>query len=71
MKLLPVNLILVGGALRGMFTAGVLDVFDEKNLLFDFVIGVFAGSCLDASYLSRQKGRSRNITLTYRHDPRG
>jgi predicted patatin/cPLA2 family phospholipase len=70
MKLLPVNLILEGGAMRGMFTAGVLDVLDEKNLLFEFVIGVSAGSCMGASYISRQKGRSRNITLTYRHDPR-
>jgi predicted patatin/cPLA2 family phospholipase len=53
-----------------MFTAGVLDVFDEENLLFEFVIGVSAGSVMGASYMSRQKGRSRNITLTYRHDPR-
>jgi predicted patatin/cPLA2 family phospholipase len=70
MELLPVNLILEGGAMRGMFTAGVLDVLDEKNLLFEFVIGVSAGSCMGASYISRQKGRSRNITLTYRHNPR-
>jgi len=68
--LLPVNLILEGGAMRGMFTAGVLDVFDEKNLLFEFVIGVSAGSCMGASYVSRQKGRSRQITMDYRHDPR-
>ena len=70
MKMLPVNLILEGGAMRGMFTAGVLDAFDEQNLLFEFVVGVSAGSCMGASYMSRQKGRSRNITLTYRHDPR-
>ena len=70
MKLIPVNLILEGGAMRGMFTAGVLDVLGEKNLLFDFVIGVSAGSCMGASYISRQIGRSRKITLTYRHDPR-
>ena len=56
--------------MRGMFTAGVLDVLDEQNLLFEFVIGVSAGSCMGASYLSRQKGRSRNITMTYRHNPR-
>ena len=70
MNLLPVNLILEGGAMRGMFTAGVLDAYDEQNLLFEFVIGVSAGSCMGASYMSRQKGRSRHITLTYRHDPR-
>jgi len=70
MNLLPVNLILEGGAMRCMFTAGVLDVLDEQNLLFELVIGVSAGSCMGASYISRQKGRSRNITLTYRHHPR-
>jgi len=70
MKLLPVNLILEGGAMRGMFTAGVLDALDEKNMLFEFVIGVSAGACMGASYISRQKGRSRSITLTYRHNPR-
>lgn len=68
--MLPVNLILEGGAMRGMFTAGVLDAFDEKNLLFEFVIGVSAGSCMGASYVSRQKGRSRQITMDYRHDSR-
>ncbi len=68
--MIEMNLILEGGAMRGMFTAGVLDAFDAKNLLFEHVIGVSAGSCMGASYISRQKGRSRNITLTFRHDPR-
>jgi len=67
---LPANLILEGGALRGMFTAGVLDALDEKNLLFNFVIGVSAGACMGVSYLSRQKGRSRKISLTYCQDHR-
>ena len=70
MNLLPANLILEGGALRGIFTAGVLDALDEKNLLFEFVIGVSAGSCMGVSYVSRQKGRSSKITLTYCNDRR-
>jgi len=69
-NLIPVNLILEGGALRGIFTAGVLDALDERNLLFEYVIGVSAGACMGVSYLSRQKGRSRKITLTYCNDRR-
>ena len=37
-------LLLEGGSLRGLFTAGVLDVFLEKNMNFEYVIGVSAGS---------------------------
>lgn len=70
MNLLPINLILEGGALRGIFTAGVLDALDEKNLLFESVIGVSAGACMGVSYVSRQKGRSRKITLAYCNDKR-
>ncbi|GBR77267.1 patatin-like phospholipase, partial [Candidatus Termititenax persephonae] len=68
--LIPANLVLEGGALRGMFTAGVLDALDEQNLLFEYVIGVSAGACMGVSYLSRQRGRSRKITLTYCRDSR-
>lgn len=70
MDLLPVNLILEGGALRGIFTAGVLDALDEKNLFCEFVIGVSAGACMGISYVSRQRGRSRKISLTYCQDKR-
>ena len=38
------GLVLEGGAMRGMYTAGVLDVFMEHGLLFDGIIGVSAGA---------------------------
>lgn len=51
------GLILEGGGLRGIFTAGVLDYFLEKNINFDNCIGVSAGACLGASYMSKQYKR--------------
>jgi predicted patatin/cPLA2 family phospholipase len=69
-ELVQANLILEGGALRGIFTAGALDALDEKNLLFEFVIGVSAGACMGVSYLSKQRGRNREILRRFGRDPR-
>ena len=52
------GLVLEGGGMRGIYTAGVLDVFMEQQLFFDGVIGVSAGAIHGASFVSRQKGRS-------------
>ena len=43
--------------MRGMYTAGVLDVFLEKCISVDAVVGVSAGALFGVNYLSRQKGR--------------
>ena len=51
------GLILDGGGQRGIYTAGVLDVFMEHSITFDGVIGVSAGSIHGCSYVSKQKGR--------------
>lgn len=51
-------LLLEGGGMRGVFTAGVLDNFLEKNIFFPYVIGVSAGASNGLSYISKQKGRS-------------
>ncbi|MDR1453713.1 MAG: patatin family protein [Candidatus Margulisbacteria bacterium] len=69
-ELVQANLILEGGALRGIFTAGALDALDEKNILFEFVIGVSAGACMGVSYISRQRGRNREILRRFGRDPR-
>ncbi|MGI6118339.1 MAG: patatin-like phospholipase family protein [Bilifractor sp.] len=53
-------LVLEGGAMRGIFTSGVLDVLMENECWFSYVIGVSAGSCNAADYVSRQVGRSRD-----------
>lgn len=65
-----IGLVLEGGGMRGLYTAGVLDFFMEKNLYFPYVIGVSMGACNAASYISRQKGRNKAININYIHDPR-
>ena len=47
-------LVLEGGALRGVYTAGVLDVLMEKNIQVDHVIGVSAGALNGMNYISYQ-----------------
>ena len=65
-----VGLILEGGGMRGVYTAGVLEYFSEQNLYFPYTIGVSAGACMGASYLSRQRGRNRKVNVDYVSDPR-
>ena len=64
------GLILEGGGQRGIYTAGVLDVFMEHGITFDGVIGVSAGSIHGCSYVSNQKGRSIRYNKKYCKDPR-
>ncbi len=64
------GLVLEGGGVRGIYTAGVLDVFMEAGLTFDGVIGVSAGAIHACSYLSDQKGRSIRYYRKYVSDPR-
>lgn len=64
------GLVLEGGGMRGVYTAGVLEYFLEHDIFFPYVIGVSAGACNAASYLSRQKGRNKTVTVEYVSDPR-
>lgn len=64
------GLVLEGGGHRGIFTAGILDVFLENDISFDGVIGVSAGAVHGASFLSKQKGRSLRYALKYCKDKR-
>lgn len=64
------GLILEGGAMRGIFTAGILDVLMEENIEFDGVIGVSAGACFGCNYKSKQIGRTLRYNLKYCKDPR-
>ncbi|SHG14914.1 patatin-like phospholipase family protein [Dysgonomonas macrotermitis] len=63
--LLKTALVLEGGALRGVFTCGVLDWMMDNDIQFPYVVGVSAGACNGASFISRQRGRARysNIEL--------
>ena len=62
------GLVLEGGAMRGIYTAGVLDVFLEHEIHFDGVIGVSAGALHGCSFVSEQKGRSLRYFKKYRND---
>ncbi|WP_225047635.1 patatin-like phospholipase family protein [Lacticaseibacillus kribbianus] len=62
-------LVLEGGALRGQYTAGVLDTFLTHGLHFDTVIGVSAGALCGTNYVSEQLGRTTHVNVGYRHDP--
>lgn len=63
-------LLLEGGAMRGVYTSGVLDVLMQNDLYFPTVAAVSAGALNAVNYLSRQPGRSARINLRYRSDPR-
>ena len=52
-----VGLVLEGGAMRGMYTAGVLDTFMDHKIKIDGIIGVSAGALFGPNYFSNQKGR--------------
>jgi len=65
-----IGLVLEGGGMRGLYTAGVLDAFMDMDMYFPYVIGVSAGACNAASYISRQKGRNKKVTIGYIRDPR-
>ena len=64
------GLVLEGGAMRGMYTAGVLDVLMEKGIQMDGVVGVSAGAVFGSNYKSRQIGRSVRYNTKYCRDPR-
>lgn len=64
------GLVLEGGGMRGIYVAGVLDVFMEQGVTFDGVIGTSAGAIHGCSYLSNQKGRSIRYYRNYCSDPR-
>lgn len=55
------GLVLEGGALRGLFTAGALDYLLDKQVTFDYIAGVSAGAGNMMNFLSGQRGRTKNI----------
>ncbi len=63
-------LVLEGGALRSVYQAGVLDVFMEHKIEFEYVLGVSAGALNAGNYISKQIGRSARVNIDYVNDPR-
>ena len=64
------GLILEGGAMRGLFTCGVLDVLLENDIRFDGAAGISAGAVFGCNYKSGQIGRPLRYNLKYCRDRR-
>lgn len=63
-------LIMEGGAMRGLFTCGVLDVFLENDVRFEAAAGISAGAVFGCNFKSRQHGRPLRYNKRYCRDPR-
>lgn len=59
------GLILEGGGMRGIYTAGVLDFFIENNIEINSCYGVSAGTVNACNYISKQKGRTYQLDTDY------
>ncbi|MDY6226658.1 MULTISPECIES: patatin-like phospholipase family protein [unclassified Clostridium] len=64
------SLILEGGGMRGVYSAGVLDLLLDKNININYCIGVSAGACNCVSYISKQKKRNYRVNINYINDKR-
>ena len=64
------SLILEGGTLRPIFSAGVMDALLDNNSTFPYCIGVSAGITNGISYISQQRGRNLEVVTKYRNDKR-
>lgn len=64
------GLVLEGGGMRGMYTAGVLDVMMRRKIPVDGILGVSAGALFGVNYFSGQEGRALRYNLKYAGDKR-
>ena len=64
------TLILEGGALRSVYTSGVLDVLMKYKIEANYVLGVSAGALTGMNYISKQPNRSKDINIEYCNNPR-
>lgn len=64
------GLILEGGAMRGMFTCGVIDVMMENNIVYNAAVGVSAGAAFGCNYKSGQIGRALRYNMQFCNDKR-
>ena len=63
-------IVLEGGSLRCMFSAGVTDVMMEQGIEYDGLFGVSAGALTGVNFVSRQIGRTAKINLDFVNDKR-
>lgn len=59
------GMVLEGGGMRGVYTAGVLDFFMDQDFYPDGIVGVSAGACHATSYISKQRGRNYRVNTAY------
>ena len=64
------GLVLEGGGMRGLFTAGILDVLMENDVTFDGVVGVSAGATFGCNFISHQIGRVLRYNMSQRKNPK-
>jgi predicted patatin/cPLA2 family phospholipase len=64
------GLVLEGGGMRGLFTAGVMDVMMEHGIRFDGIVGVSAGATFGCNFKSHQIGRVLRYNIRFKDDPR-
>ena len=62
------GLVLEGGGMKGIYTAGVLEFFLDKDIEFSSCYGVSAGACHLCSFLSKQKKRAYRVAVNYLYD---
>ena len=67
---MKIGLVLEGGGMRGLYTAGVLDTMMAENWQPHYVVGVSAGACHAASFVSGQRGRAYRTNMDYLGDSR-
>ena len=65
MHLENIALVLEGGGMRGMFSAGVFEAFLQHELTFPYITAVSAGACNILSYMSHQPMRTHKIIENY------
>lgn len=69
-KKYKVGLVLEGGSMRGMYTAGILDTFMDEGIKIDGIVGVSAGAVFGVNYFSKQRGRVIRYNKAFCRDPR-
>ena len=67
---MKIGLVLEGGGMRGLFTAGVLDVLLDQQIKINTIVSVSAGALFGVNYASNQKGRVLRYNLNYLGDKR-
>lgn len=65
-----IGMVLEGGGMRGLYTAGVLDTLMRENITVDLTVGTSAGAVFGCNYKSGQIGRVLRYNIRYSHDPR-